>query len=164
MLPRIRHVASPPITTADLLGSEPAQPARGAAAKVAIQRASRPGSAKPCALARRLGHRGRARRHRESAFGFGARPARRYDDGVLMLYNAAGFALALGRSEEPIVRPSWMHFGIGLPHRDAVLALRDRLSADGIELVEEWDESDYVSVKCRDPDGYIVEAAWEPEV
>jgi hypothetical protein len=56
-----------------------------------------------------------------------------------------------------------MHFGIGVPHRDAVLALRDRLSADGIELVEEWDEPEYVSVKCRDPDGYIVEAAWEPE-
>ena len=32
-----------------------------------------------------------------------------------------------------------------------------------VELVEEWDEPDYVSVKCRDPDGYIVEAAWEPE-
>ena len=28
-----------------------------------------------------------------------------------------------------------------------------------VELVEEWDEPDYVSVKCRDPDGYIVEAA-----
>lgn len=44
--------------------------------------------------------------------------------------------------------------------RDAVRALRDRLAADGVELVEAWDEPDYVSVKCRDPDGYIVEAAW----
>jgi hypothetical protein len=43
-----------------------------------------------------------------------------------------------------------------------VLALRDRLEADGVEIVEEHDEPDYVSVKCRDPDGYIVEAAWEP--
>ena len=50
-----------------------------------------------------------------------------------------------------------------MPRRDAVLALRDRLSADGIELAEEWDEPEYVSVKCCDPDGYIVEAAWEPE-
>lgn len=25
------------------------------------------------------------------------------------------------------------------------------------------DELDYASVKCRDPDGYIVEASWEPE-
>ena len=30
-------------------------------------------------------------------------------------------------------------------------------------LVEEWDEPTYVSVKCRDPDGYIVEVSWEPE-
>jgi hypothetical protein len=56
-----------------------------------------------------------------------------------------------------------MHFGVSLPNRDAVCSLRDRLAADGVELVEEWDETDYVSVKCRDPDGYIVEASWEPE-
>jgi hypothetical protein len=55
-----------------------------------------------------------------------------------------------------------MHFGIGLPDRASVLALRERLIGDGVELVEEWDEPDYVSVKCRDPDGYIVEASWEP--
>jgi catechol 2,3-dioxygenase-like lactoylglutathione lyase family enzyme len=105
----------------------------------------------------------RSRRFYENYFGFGARPAKHYDDGVLMLYNAAGFALALGPSKEPIARPSWMHFGVGLPNRDAVLALRDRLVRDRIELVEEWDERDYVSVKCHDPDGYIVEASWEPE-
>jgi catechol 2,3-dioxygenase-like lactoylglutathione lyase family enzyme len=102
-----------------------------------------------------------SRRFYEAYFGFGARPARRYDDGVLILYNATGFALALGPSDEPIARPAWMHFGIGLPDRDAVLALRDRFVSDGVELVEEWDEPGYVSVKCRDPDGYIVEAAWE---
>jgi catechol 2,3-dioxygenase-like lactoylglutathione lyase family enzyme len=105
----------------------------------------------------------RSRRFYANYFGFGVRPARRYDDGVLMLYNAAGFAFALGPTQEPIGRPTWMHFGIGLPDRDAVLALRNRLAADGVELVEEWDEPDYVSVKCRDPDGYIVEASWEPE-
>ena len=33
---------------------------------------------------------------------------------------------------------------------------------DGVELVGEWDEPTYVSVKCRDPDGYIIEASWEP--
>jgi catechol 2,3-dioxygenase-like lactoylglutathione lyase family enzyme len=31
----------------------------------------------------------------------------------------------------------------------------------GVEVVEQWDEPDYVSVKCRDPDGHIVEFAWE---
>ncbi|HEX5782234.1 MAG TPA: VOC family protein [Solirubrobacteraceae bacterium] len=104
----------------------------------------------------------RSRRFYEAYFGFGARPPRRYDDGVLMLYDASGFALALGPTDEPIASPAWMHFGVGLPDRDAVSALRDRLIADGVELVEEWDEPDYVSVKCRDPDGYIVEASWEP--
>ena len=56
-----------------------------------------------------------------------------------------------------------MHFGVGMRDREAVRALPHRLAADGVELVEEWDEPDYASVKCRDPDGYIVEAAWEPE-
>ena len=105
----------------------------------------------------------RSRRFNEIYFEFGARPAKIYDDGVLMLYNAAGFALALGPSSEPVDRPSWMHFGVGLASREAVLALRNRFVQDGVELVEEWDEPTYVSVKCRDPDGYIVEASWEPE-
>jgi len=86
-----------------------------------------------------------------------------YFDGVLMLHNAQGFALALGPSTEPIVRPSWMHFGVRLLAREDVLTLRTRLVGDGIELIEEWDESDYASIKCRDPDGYIIEAFWEPE-
>ena len=104
----------------------------------------------------------RSRRFYESYFGFDARPSRLYDDGVLMLYNADGFSLALGPTEEPIRLPRFLHFGIGLPSRDAVLAFRDRLVADSVLIVEEWDEADYVSVKCLDPDGYVVEAAWEP--
>ena len=104
----------------------------------------------------------RSRRFYETYFRFGARAPRRYDDGVLMLYDASGFALALGPTNEPIAPPAWMHFGVSLPDRNAVLTFRDRLVADGVELVEHCDEPDYVSVKCRDPDGYIVEASWEP--
>jgi catechol 2,3-dioxygenase-like lactoylglutathione lyase family enzyme len=104
----------------------------------------------------------RSRAFYEAYFGFDARPARRYDDGVLMLYDGSGFALALGPTSEPVQPPSWMHFGVALRDRDAVLALRDRLRHDRVELVEECDEAAYVSVKCRDPDGYIVEASWEP--
>jgi catechol 2,3-dioxygenase-like lactoylglutathione lyase family enzyme len=104
----------------------------------------------------------RSRHFYETYFGFDARPPRRYDDGVLMLYDAAGFALALGTTAARIEPPAWMHFGVGLSDRDAVLALRERLVADDIDLVEQWDEPDYVSVKCRDPDGYIVEASWDP--
>jgi catechol 2,3-dioxygenase-like lactoylglutathione lyase family enzyme len=103
----------------------------------------------------------RSRRFYETYFGFGARPPRRYDDGVLMLYDAKGFALAIGTGAEEIDRPSWLHFGLALPDRDAVLELRERLARDGVELVEAWDEPGYASVKCRDPDGYIVEAFWE---
>jgi len=104
----------------------------------------------------------RSRRFYESYFGFDARPPRRYGGNVLMLYDADGFSLAFGPSDEPIALPSFLHFGIRLPSREAVLAFRDRIAADGVPIVEEWDEPDYVSVKCRDPDGYVVEAAWEP--
>ena len=56
-----------------------------------------------------------------------------------------------------------MHFGARLSSREAVGELRERLARDGVELVEESEEPAYVSVKCRDPDGYIVEASWEPD-
>ena len=104
----------------------------------------------------------RSRRFYETYFGFGARPARRYGDGVLMLYDADGFALALGAAREPVAPPAWMHFGVALADAGAVRALGERLAAGGVELVEEWDEPAYASVKCRDPDGYVVEAFWEP--
>jgi catechol 2,3-dioxygenase-like lactoylglutathione lyase family enzyme len=106
----------------------------------------------------------RSRRFYETYFGFGARPARRYDDDVLMLYNAEGFSLALGPTDEEIALPSFLHFGVHLPSREQVHAFRERLAADGVPIVEEWDEADSVSVKCRDPDGYTVEAAWEPHL
>jgi catechol 2,3-dioxygenase-like lactoylglutathione lyase family enzyme len=106
----------------------------------------------------------RSRRFYESYFGFDARPARRYDDDVLMLYNADGFSLALGPTDDEIRLPEFLHFGIQLASPDQVRTFRDRLVADGVPLVGEWDEPEYVSVKCLDPDGYVVEAGWEPHV
>jgi hypothetical protein len=32
-----------------------------------------------------------------------------------------------------------------------------------VPITESWEEPDYVSVKCRDPDGYVIELAWEPD-
>ena len=104
----------------------------------------------------------RSRRFYETYFGFDARPPRRYDDDVLMLYNADGFSLALGPTDEAIHLPRFLHFGIHVASPDEVLSFRERLRADGVPIVEEWEEPEYVSVKCRDPDGYVVEAAWEP--
>jgi catechol 2,3-dioxygenase-like lactoylglutathione lyase family enzyme len=106
----------------------------------------------------------RSRRFYETYFGFGAQPARRYDDDVLMLYNDDGFSLALGPTEHVIELPPFLHFGVHMPSPQAVHALRDRLVRDGVEIAEEWEEPAYVSVKCRDPDGYVVEAAWEPHL
>jgi catechol 2,3-dioxygenase-like lactoylglutathione lyase family enzyme len=106
----------------------------------------------------------RSRRFYETYFGFDAQPARRYDDDVLMLYNADGFSLALGPTSEPVRLPAFLHFGVHLPSPEAVRAFRDRLVADGVEVAEQWEEPEYVSVKCRDPDGYVVEAAWEPHL
>jgi catechol 2,3-dioxygenase-like lactoylglutathione lyase family enzyme len=106
----------------------------------------------------------RSRRFYEAYFGFDARPARRYDDDVLMLYNADGFSLALGPTDDEISLPKFLHFGVQLASPDEVRAFRDRLVADGVPIAEEWEEPEYVSVKCRDPDGYVVEAAWEPHL
>jgi catechol 2,3-dioxygenase-like lactoylglutathione lyase family enzyme len=106
----------------------------------------------------------RSRRFYETYFGFNAKPARRYDGDVLMLYNADGFSLALGPTEDTIRLPEFLHFGVHVGTPEEVRAFRDRLAADGVEIVEHWEEPEYVSVKCRDPDGYVVEAAWEPHL
>jgi catechol 2,3-dioxygenase-like lactoylglutathione lyase family enzyme len=106
----------------------------------------------------------RSRRFYETYFGFDAKPARRYDGDVLMLYDANGFSLALGPTDQDVTLPAFFHFGVHLDNPDEVRAFRDRLRDAGVPIVEEWEEPEYVSVKCRDPDGYVVEAAWEPHL
>jgi catechol 2,3-dioxygenase-like lactoylglutathione lyase family enzyme len=115
-------------------------------------------------LALAVSDRERSRRFYETYVGFGAEPAREYDGGVLMLYNADGFSLALGPTDEPISFPRFFHFGIHLSSHAAVREFRARLATDGVPILEEWNEPEYVSVKFSDPDGYVVEAAWEPHL
>jgi catechol 2,3-dioxygenase-like lactoylglutathione lyase family enzyme len=103
----------------------------------------------------------RSRRFYERYLGFAAESVPR-SDGVLMLHRG-GFSLALGETAESIRLPGFLHFGKGLESPEAVRAFRDGLAADGVEVVGEWEEPDYVSVKFRDPDGYVVEVSWEPE-
>jgi hypothetical protein len=43
---------------------------------------------------------------------------------------------------------AFLHFGVGLATSTAVKLLRARFDADGIEVVEWWEEPEYVSVKC----------------
>jgi len=104
----------------------------------------------------------RSRRFYETYFGFDPRSARVADDGVLLMEGPGDVVLALGLTDEPIRLPSFLHFGFrGADTPEAVRSFRDRLEADGVDIAEFWDEPDYVSVKCRDPDGYVVEFAWE---
>jgi catechol 2,3-dioxygenase-like lactoylglutathione lyase family enzyme len=111
-------------------------------------------------LALAVSDQGRSRRFYERYLGFEAEPAPR-EDGVLMLHDSRGFALALGETGEEIRFPPFLHFGMGMPTPDEVRGFRDRIAADGVEIVGEWEEPDYVSVKFRDPDGYVVEVSWE---
>jgi catechol 2,3-dioxygenase-like lactoylglutathione lyase family enzyme len=102
-----------------------------------------------------------SRRFYATYFGFDA-GAERMDDGVLMLTNGDGFRLALGPWDESARLPAFLHFGVALASGDAVHELEARLRADGVEVVESWDEPAYVSRKVLDPSGYVVELFWEP--
>ena len=104
----------------------------------------------------------RSRRFYETYFGFDGASAQRYPDGTVILRHADdGFSLALGQVDAEVTLPPFLHFGFDVGGADAVRRLRDRLRADGVEIVEEWEEDLHVSCKCRDPDGYVVEASWE---
>jgi catechol 2,3-dioxygenase-like lactoylglutathione lyase family enzyme len=106
----------------------------------------------------------RSRRFYETYFGFDASPAERMSDGVLMLWNADDFALALKETDEELHLPGFFHFAFkGAPSPEDVRAFRKRLHRDGVPIVEVWEEPDYVSVKCRDPDGYVVEYSWDED-
>jgi catechol 2,3-dioxygenase-like lactoylglutathione lyase family enzyme len=104
----------------------------------------------------------RSRVFYEKYFGFDAGRPQEYDDGVLMLRNAEGFDLALEPVKSKPAAPPSLHFGIRFVGARRVYDLEARLVADGVPIVDTVDDPGYVSVKCRDPDGYVVEAYWEP--
>ena len=105
----------------------------------------------------------RSRRFYETYFDFDPLTARVAEDGVLLIEGPDGVLLALAETDEEIRLPNFLHFGFHAAGSPAeVRAFRDRLAGDDIEIVKEADEPGYVSVKCRDPDGYVVEFAWAP--
>jgi catechol 2,3-dioxygenase-like lactoylglutathione lyase family enzyme len=105
----------------------------------------------------------RSRRFYETYFEFDPDTAWIAKDGVLLIEGPGGVSLALGETDEPITLPAFLHFGFrAAADPDEVRAFRGRLAADEIEIAEFWDKPDYVSVKCRDPAGYVIEFAWEP--
>jgi catechol 2,3-dioxygenase-like lactoylglutathione lyase family enzyme len=95
-------------------------------------------------------------------FGFDGTRARRYPDGTVIVRNPQGFDLALHPGVPPEQLPAFVHFGFQLADADAVRALLARMDADGVPILEGWDEPGYVAFKFLDPDGWRVEAYWEP--
>jgi catechol 2,3-dioxygenase-like lactoylglutathione lyase family enzyme len=94
-------------------------------------------------------------------FGFDPSSATRYRDGVVIIRNTDGFALALGQARS-VERPAgFPHIGFDAGSRDEIQRLRHRLVADGIELVEEEDTESYVGFKCLDPDRHVIEVSIE---
>jgi catechol 2,3-dioxygenase-like lactoylglutathione lyase family enzyme len=104
----------------------------------------------------------RSMRFYATYFGFEAAGARRYPDGTVIVGNAQGFDLALHPGDPPEQLPVFVHFGFQLPDADAVRDLLARMEADGVPIQERWDEPGYVAFKCLNPDGWRVEAYWEP--
>jgi catechol 2,3-dioxygenase-like lactoylglutathione lyase family enzyme len=77
---------------------------------------------------------------------------------VITTPSGVAFTLFEGR---PAADVGEFHFGVSLPDGDTVRARREELRAAGVPEIEWWDEHGYVSVKVRDPDGYLVEIVWD---
>jgi catechol 2,3-dioxygenase-like lactoylglutathione lyase family enzyme len=94
-------------------------------------------------------------------FGFEAATAQSYPDGTVIVRNADRFDLALHPASEAPPASTFLHFGFAMADPERVRALRARLEADGVPVVERDDEPELVSFKCLDPDGWRVEVYWE---
>ena len=71
-----------------------------------------------------------------------------------------GLAFTLFRGE-PSTAMGETHLGLSLASTVDVVAARDRFRGLGLREVEWCDEPGYTSVKIADPDGYVVEVAWD---
>ena len=86
---------------------------------------------------------------------------RRYVDGTVFVGNDDGFDLALhpgipGDPPAPAV-----HFGFRATSPEPVRRLRQELVEAGVTITDQHDLADHVSVKCLDPDGYVIEVYWD---
>ena len=95
-------------------------------------------------------------------FRFDPSTARRYPDGVVIVHDPDGFALALGPADPEERGIGFPHFGFEMESPEEVRSLRERLVAEDVDLVEDEESETYVGFKCLDPDGHVVEVAWEP--
>jgi catechol 2,3-dioxygenase-like lactoylglutathione lyase family enzyme len=104
----------------------------------------------------------RSQRFYSAYFGFDPATARECADGTVIIRNADGFDLALHPVTHVEPPPSFLHAGFRAAGPADVRALRERMEADGITIVERDDEAAYTAFKCLDPDGHRIEVYWEP--
>ena len=71
-----------------------------------------------------------------------------------------GVAFTLFRGEPPPAMGE-LHVGVSLRDAAAVRSERARFRALGLAELEWYDEPGYTSVKVADPDGYVVQVAWD---
>ena len=77
---------------------------------------------------------------------------------MLFIRDDDGFDLALMKGEHPPNPGAFHHFGFLLPNAAVrTSAAENACEADGVPILEVVEESDLVSFKCADPDGYTVE-------
>ena len=82
-------------------------------------------------------------------------------DSITFLNGTRDFLLALMADPAPEPPPAWFHFGVRLPAPDAVRDLLARMEGASVPIAKALYISDtLVSFRCRDPDGYAIEAYW----
>jgi catechol 2,3-dioxygenase-like lactoylglutathione lyase family enzyme len=89
-------------------------------------------------------------------FGFDQRPET-YADGTRFIRNPDGFDLALHPGSPPQPPAPTVHFGFRVADADEVRTLHAALGVASVPVIEHHDEPGYVSLKCLDPDGYVIE-------
>lgn len=94
---------------------------------------------------------------------FGLRRLVMHGDCLFMRDDAGmDFALAPGGGGSDL--PDWFHLGFRLSGHDAVRALFDRVTADGVEIrAPHQRHGDFSFFRCADPDGYMIEIYYEPD-
>jgi catechol-2,3-dioxygenase len=86
----------------------------------------------------------------------------RSGDSLTFLADDRGFDLALMDDSAPAGMPAWFHFGYRMDSAREVLALHERMSRSNVAIVKPlYEDSELVSFRCADPDGYAIEVYWE---
>lgn len=89
--------------------------------------------------------------------------ARAFPDGTVFTRDPEGTDLAFHAGLASPPPDGLFRFGFRRARPDDVRALQSRCEQEGLDIVERDDSEAMVSLKFRDPDGYVVEVYWEPE-